>query len=198
MTEERNKAEEPLETTIVEEAAETTDKPENEEQAAETINTEEDIFAAMQNEMSRLQDEVSLAKDQVLRAAAEVQNIKRRAQLDVEKAHKFALDKFVESLLPVVDSLELGLKNAADTDDANTGMREGMELTLKLMIDTLAKNGVEQLNPIGEPLDPNYHQAITMLPNPELEPNTVMDVVQKGYTLNGRCVRPAMVVVVAG
>ncbi len=197
MTEERNKAEEPLETTIVEEAAET-DKPENEEQAAETINTEEDIFAAMQNEMSRLQDEVSLAKDQVLRAAAEVQNIKRRAQLDVEKAHKFALDKFVESLLPVVDSLELGLKNAADADDANTGMREGMELTLKLMIDTLAKNGVEQLNPIGEPLDPNYHQAITMLPNPELEPNTVMDVVQKGYTLNGRCVRPAMVVVVAG
>ena len=198
MTEERNKAEEPLETTIVEEAAETTDKPENEEQAAETINTEEDIFAAMQNEMSRLQDEVSLAKDQVLRAAAEVQNIKRRAQLDVEKAHKFALDKFVESLLPVVDSLELGLKNAADADDANTGMREGMELTLKLMIDTLAKNGVEQLNPIGEPLDPNYHQAITMLPNPEMEPNTVMDVVQKGYTLNGRCVRPAMVVVVAG
>ena len=198
MTEERNKAEEPLETAIVEEAVEPTTEPENEEQTAETTSTEEDIFAAMQNEMSRLQDEVSLAKDQVLRAAAEVQNIKRRAQLDVEKAHKFALDKFVESLLPVVDSLELGLKNAADADDANTGMREGMELTLKLMIDTLAKNGVEQLNPIGEPLDPNYHQAITMLPNPEMEPNTVMDVVQKGYTLNGRCVRPAMVVVVAG
>lgn len=198
MTEERNKAEEPLETAIVEEAVEPTAEAENEEQAAETISTEEDIFAAMQNEISRLQDEVSLAKDQFLRATAEVQNIKRRAQLDVEKAHKFALDKFVESLLPVVDSLELGLKNAADTDDANTGMREGMELTLKLMIDTLAKNGVEQLNPIGEPLDPNYHQAITMLPNPEMEPNTVMDVVQKGYTLNGRCVRPAMVVVVAG
>lgn len=198
MTEERNKAEEPLETAIVEEAVEPSTETENEEQTAETTSTEEDIFAAMQNEMSRLQDEVSLAKDQVLRAAAEVQNIKRRAQLDVEKAHKFALDKFVESLLPVVDSLELGLKNAADADDANTGMREGMELTLKLMIDTLAKNGVEQLNPIGEPLDPNYHQAITMLPNPEMEPNTVMDVVQKGYTLNGRCVRPAMVVVVAG
>lgn len=198
MTEERNKAEEPLEAAIVEEAVEPTAEAENEEQAAETISTEEDIFAAMQNEMSRLQDEVSLAKDQVLRAAAEVQNIKRRAQLDVEKAHKFALDKFVESLLPVVDSLELGLKNAADTDDANAGIRKGMELTLKLMIDTLAKNGVEQLNPIGEPLDPNYHQAITMLPNPEMEPNTVMDVVQKGYTLNGRCVRPAMVVVVAG
>lgn len=198
MTEERNKAEEPLEPTIIEEAVEPTTETENEEQAAETTSTEEDIFAAMQNEMSRLQDEVSLAKDQVLRAAAEVQNIKRRAQLDVEKAHKFALDKFVESLLPVVDSLELGLKNAADTDDANTGMREGMELTLKLMIDTLAKNGVEQLNPIGEPLDPNYHQAITMVPNPEMEPNTVMDVVQKGYALNGRCVRPAMVIVVAG
>ena len=198
MTEERNKAEEPLEPAIVEEAVEPTNETENEEQAAETTSTEEDIFAAMQNEISRLQDEVSLAKDQFLRATAEVQNIKRRAQLDVEKAHKFALDKFVESLLPVVDSLELGLKNAADTDDANTGMREGMELTLKLMIDTLAKNGVEQLNPIGEPLDPNYHQAITMLPNPEMEPNTVMDVVQKGYTLNGRCVRPAMVVVVAG
>ena len=124
--------------------------------------------------------------------------MKRRAQLDVEKAHKFALDKFVESLLPVVDSLELGLKNAAEGDEANAAMREGMELTLKLMIDTLAKNGVEQLNPMGEPLDPNYHQAITMIPNPEMQPNTVMDVVQKGYALNGRCVRPAMVVVVAG
>lgn len=201
MTEDQNKPEEHVEEaaateqakaeeTVVEEAAEGTV-----ETAEEQASAEEDAFAALQNELVRAQEDLVTAKEQALRAAAEAQNIKRRAQQDVEKAHKFALDKFVEHLLPVVDSLENGLKSVEASDGAHDAMREGMELTLKLFVDTLNKHQVEQLNPVGEPLDPNFHQAMTMVPNPDMEPNTVMDVIQKGYTLNGRVVRPAMVVV---
>ena len=201
MTEEQNKPEEQVEETVVEEAvveasaeavaAESSDV----EQPVVEEAAEEDALSALQNELVRAQEELSKAQDQALRAVAEAQNIKRRAQQNVEKAHKFALDKFVQSLLPVVDSLENGLKSVEATDGAHDAMREGMELTLKLFVDTLAKHQVEQLNPVGEPLDPNFHQAMTMVPNPDMEPNTVMDVIQKGYTLNGRVVRPAMVVV---
>ncbi len=167
----------------------------SEEGDVEVLSPEEDALVSLQNELVRAQDDLNKAKDQAIRAVAEAQNVKRRAQQDVEKAHKFALDKFVESLLPVVDSLENGLKSVDSADESQSAMREGMELTLKLFVDTLAKNNVEQLNPVGEPLDPNFHQAMTMVPNPDMEPNTVMDVVQKGYSLNGRVVRPAMVVV---
>ena len=200
MTEDQNKPEEHVEEAavaeeakaeeVVAEAAEGTV-----ETAEEHASAEDDAFAALQNELVRAQDDLVTAKEQALRATAEAQNIKRRAQQDVEKAHKFALDKFVEHLLPVVDSLENGLKSVEASDGAHDAMREGMELTLKLFIDTLNKHQVEQLNPVGEPLDPNFHQAMTMVPNPDMEPNTVMDVIQKGYTLNGRVVRPAMVVV---
>ncbi len=202
MTEERNHQEEQMKAELNEQldAVATPDRAEeqqDEQDTKEACAAAEDSLAVFQNEIARLEQEMGLARDQALRAMAEVQNVKRRAEQDVEKAHKFALDKFVESLLPVVDSLEQGLKNASAAEDSQAAMREGMELTLKLMLDTLAKHKVEQLNPMGEPLDPNFHQAITMVPNPDMEPNTVMDVVQKGYSLNGRCVRPAMVVVAA-
>ncbi|MCL6269999.1 nucleotide exchange factor GrpE [Sansalvadorimonas sp. 2012CJ34-2] len=193
MTEEQAKPEDQVEKAkAVEEAAVV---EETQETAVET-NAAEDSLVELQNELTRAQEELSRAQDQALRAVAEAQNVKRRAQQDVEKAHKFALDKFVESLLPVVDSLENGLKSVEVSDSSeHDAMREGMELTLKLFVDTLAKFNVEQVNPVGEPLDPNFHQAMTMVPNPDMEPNTVMDVIQKGYTLNGRVVRPAMVVV---
>ena len=145
----------------------------------------------------RAREELEKAQDQVLRATAEVQNVKRRARLDVEKAHKFALDKFVSSLLPVVDGLENGLKCASGSDTADAAMREGMELTLKLLLEALKKHGVEAVDPVGQPLDPNRHQAVTMVPSPDKAPNTVIDTIQKGYLLNGRVVRPAMVVVAA-
>ncbi|MTI15107.1 nucleotide exchange factor GrpE [Sansalvadorimonas verongulae] len=198
MTEEQNKPEEHVEEVAAEEASaeaveETVEQPV--EGADEQAGAEEDAMSVLQNELVRAQEDLQQAKETALRAAAEAQNVKRRAQQDVEKAHKFALDKFVESLLPVVDSLENGLKSVESSDGAHDAMREGMELTLKLFVDTLNKHQVEQLNPVGEPLDPNFHQAMTMVPNPDMEPNTVMDVIQKGYTLNGRCVRPAMVVV---
>ena len=200
MTEEQNKPEEHVEEVAAEETAagqveEAEEQPSEEQQAEEQVNSEEDALSTLQNELVRAQEDLQQAKETALRAAADAQNIKRRAQQDVEKAHKFALEKFVENLLPVVDSLENGLKSVEASDGAHDAMREGMELTLKLFVDTLGKHQVEQLNPVGEPLDPNFHQAITMVPNPDMEPNTVMDVIQKGYTLNGRVVRPAMVVV---
>ena len=190
MTEEQAKPKDQVEETTASEES----VVESEEVGAEDVAAE-DSLTTLQEELTRAQAELTKAQDQALRAVAEAQNTKRRAQQDVEKAHKFALDKFVESLLPVVDSLENGLKSVEVSDSEHDAMREGMELTLKLFVDTLAKFNVEQVNPAGEPLDPNYHQAMTMVPNPDMEPNTVMDVIQKGYTLNGRCVRPAMVVV---
>ncbi|SHF30502.1 molecular chaperone GrpE [Modicisalibacter ilicicola DSM 19980] len=151
---------------------------------------EADVLAARVEE---LEQSLAEAKDQALRAAAEAQNVRRRADQDVEKARKFALEKFVKELLPVVDSLEKALD--AMNEGASEAHREGVSMTLKLQLDVLAKFGVEAVDPAGEPFDPQYHEAMTMVPSGEVEPNTVMDVVQKGYLLNGRLVRPAMVVV---
>ncbi|PJE78854.1 Protein GrpE [invertebrate metagenome] len=151
--------------------------------------------------IATLTDELAKAKDQVLRAFAEMENIKRRARMDVEKAHKFGLEKMVKALLPIVDSLEKGIESAANTEGSNAqneALKEGMTLTLKLFTDTLGQFDIKQLNPEGEPFDPNFHQAMSMVPNPDMEPNTVMTVFQKGYTLSDRIVRPAMVVVSKG
>ena len=141
-----------------------------------------------------LEEELNAAKDQVLRAAAEAQNARRRAEQDAEKARKFALERFVKELLPVVDSLEKALESMQGDENA-TGHREGLEMTLKMQLSALEKFGVKPLEPQGEPFNPQYHEAMTMVPNPAMEPNTVIDVLQKGYTLNDRLVRPAMVVV---
>lgn len=166
--------------------------------AADEVVTDDDILAdpeadVLAARVEELEQELGEAKDQALRAAAEAQNVRRRAEQDVEKARKFALEKFVKELLPVVDSLEKALD--AMGEDASEVHREGVSMTLKLQLDTLAKFGVEAVEPQGEPFDPQYHEAMAMVPNPELDPNTVMDVMQKGYLLNGRLVRPAMVVV---
>ena len=162
------------------------------EEATEEIVSQD---SALEQQLEELTDQLAQAKDQVLRAHAESQNIKRRAEQDVEKAHKFALDKFVGELIPVMDSLEKGLESAEQAEGNHEGVLEGMRLIQKQFLDAMAKFKVEQVNPVGEPFDPNFHQAISMVPNPDMESNTVMDVFQKGYTLHGRVVRPAMVVV---
>lgn len=133
--------------------------------------------------------------DQLLRARAELENMARRQARELENAHKFALDNFVRELLPVRDSLELGRSaaNAADADLAR--LREGTELTLKLFGDVMAKFGVERIAPEGEPFNPEFHQAMSMQPRADVAPNTVVAVIQPGYTLNGRLVRPALVMV---
>jgi molecular chaperone GrpE len=140
-------------------------------------------------------EEKTLAKDQSLRVAADVQNIRRRAEQDVEKAHKFALEKFAGDLLPIVDSLERGLELSSGEDEALRPMREGMQLTLKMFADTLKRYGAEAVDPHGEPFNAEHHQAMAMQESADVEPNTVLKVFQKGYQLNGRLLRPAMVVV---
>jgi len=135
-------------------------------------------------------------KDQALRARAEMENVRRRAARDVENAHKYALEKFAGDLLPVLDSLEKAVEaaEAAHIDDGGA-ITEGVGLSLKLFLSTCAKAGIDQVDPHGQPFDPQLHEAIAMVPNPDAEPNSVLEVMQKGYTLNGRLVRAAKVVV---
>lgn len=149
-------------------------------------------------EVETLKIEVRELQDQVLRTQAEMQNVRRRAELDVEKAHKFALEKFVKELLPVADSLEKAVESTEgqeDTGELLASIREGAAMTLNLFMNSLQKFNVEQINPLGEPFDPQRHEAMSMVPAPDAEPNSVVAVVQKGYMLNERLVRPAMVVV---
>jgi molecular chaperone GrpE len=137
------------------------------------------------------------ANDRLLRSIAEMENVRRRAQRDVENAHKFAVEKMLGDLFPVLDSMEKAVETAENSDQGEDAVAivEGMALSLKLFVDTLAKAGVEQIDPFGEPFDPQLHEAMAMVPNPDAEPNTVMDVMQKGYVLNGRLVRAAKVIV---
>ena len=145
--------------------------------------------------LSRAQAKADEHYEQMMRAHAELDNLKKRHARDLENAHKFALDKFVAELLGVWDSLELG-HNAAQDENADIGkLLEGTELTLKMLGDAMAKFGVEQIDPIDQPFNPEFHQAMSMQPRADVPANTVVAVVQKGYTLNGRLVRPAMVMV---
>lgn len=150
------------------------------------------------SEADALAAQVQEYQEQMLRAQAEMQNVRRRAEIDVEKAHKFALEKFVKELLPVADSLEKAVESTEGHENAGevvASIREGVEMTLNLFMSSLKKFNVEQINPVGEPFDPQQHEAMSMVPAPDAEPNSVVAVVQKGYLLNGRVVRPAMVVV---
>ena len=131
--------------------------------------------------------------DRYLRAAAELENVRKRASRDVEKAHKFALERFCSELLAVKDSLEIGLATADKADVQS--LLAGKEATLKLLTTTMERFGVVELNPEGEPFDPQEHEAMSMQPSSELEPGSVLTVFQKGYALNGRLLRPARVVV---
>ncbi|WP_127476758.1 nucleotide exchange factor GrpE [Sulfurivermis fontis] len=132
--------------------------------------------------------------NQVLRLQAELENNRRRAERDVENAHKYALDRFTQDLLPVRDSLELALA-AIGPDSALDRLREGTELTLKMLTQAMEKYGIREVNPVGQPFNPEQHQAMSMQESTEVAPNCVLAVMQKGYTLNDRLVRPALVVV---
>ena len=149
-------------------------------------------------DLEALQAKVQEFQEQVLRSQAEMQNVRRRAENDVEKAHKFAVEKFVRELLPVVDSLEKAVESTEgheSSGDLVASIRQGVELTLGMFLSGLKKFNVERLDPVGEPFDPQYHEAMSMVPAPNTEPNSVVAVMQKGYLLNGRVVRPAMVMV---
>jgi len=145
--------------------------------------------------LTELKAKVDENWDLYLRAAAEVENVRKRAARDVENAHRFALENFGRDLLAVVDSLEIGL-DAAHTADA-AALREGSEATCKLLKNTLERFGITEIDPAGEPFDPQQHEAISMMPSDSAEPGSVLTVVQKGYALNGRLLRPARVIVAA-
>ena len=152
----------------------------------------EDIQCKATENVQDLLAEIESLRDKVLRAEAEMQNVRRRADRDVENAHKFGLERLVQQILPVVDSLEKALEAKTNQDDP---VIQGVELTFKLLQDLMSKESINVIDPLGEPFDPNLHEAMSMIENRELEPNSVFAVVQKGYTLNERLVRPAMVMV---
>jgi len=133
---------------------------------------------------------------QVLRAKAEVENMQRRSERDISNARKFALESFVNDLIPVLDSLEQGMSIENSTE--SEGMREGLELTMKLFVDAMTKHGVERLDPTGHPFNPEHHEAMSMIETADVEPDHIMQVFQKGYLLNKRVVRPARVIVARG
>ena len=194
---EKTAANDEPQTSPVEESTEATMDEVNAEIEAELMD-DMDAEAAeqeQQSETEQLKAQVATANDQVLRVQAAMQNVRRRAERDVESAHKFALDKFAADLLPVVDNLERALAAIDSADEGQKAVAEGLELTLKSFMEVLARHKIEAIDPAGQPFDAELHQAVSMVPNPDLEHNTVMDVFQKGYTLNGRLVRPAMVVV---
>jgi molecular chaperone GrpE len=154
--------------------------------------------ATLLAEIEQLQDQLAEAKDQVLRTAADAQNTRRRAEKDVENAHKYALEKFAAALLPVADNLERALEAADRNNEAVRPLAEGVELTSKALQDVLNRFEIQALDPLGAPFDPQFHEAVSMVENPNVEPNTVQLVMQKGYTLHGRLLRPAMVMVARG
>lgn len=133
--------------------------------------------------------------DLYMRSQADLDNVRRRAERDVQNAHKYGTEKFINELLPILDSMELGLQAVNGDDEAAKQLVEGMQLTLKMFRDAMEKFGVTALDPQGEAFNPEFHQAMSMQESAEVEPNTVMVVMQKGYMLNERLIRPAMVMV---
>ncbi|WP_017445062.1 nucleotide exchange factor GrpE [Gayadomonas joobiniege] len=169
------------------------------EQAEQAENEKDQLIETLQSQLAAAERTVEEQKDSVIRAKAEVENVRRRATLDVEKAHKFALEKFSSELLPVADNLERALQAADSDNEQLKPLIEGIELTLKSFESTIAKFGMEIVSPEkGDALNPELHQAMSMIPDPEVEPNKIINCLQKGYTLNGRLLRPAMVMVAAG
>ncbi|MEN3759912.1 nucleotide exchange factor GrpE [Aeromonas veronii] len=159
------------------------------------VTAEQARIAELEAQLETALQKASEERERALRTAAEMENLRRRTELDVEKAHKFALEKFANELLPVLDNLERAIELADKENEALKPMIEGVELTLKSMQSGVAKFGLVALDPINQPFDPNAHQAMSMVPSADVAPNTVIAVMQKGYDLNGRVIRPAMVMI---
>lgn len=168
----------------------------NEEAAPEaqaaTQTHPEDVQALLEDARNKADEHWN----QCVRLQAELDNLRKRAERDVANAHKFALEKFATDLLPVRDSLEMGIAAAGEGNEVDpVKLKEGSELTLKMLGDAMARFGIQEVNPEGEKFNPEYHEAMSMQERGDVEPNTVVAVIQKGYTLNERLIRPAMVMV---
>ena len=167
----------------------------NAQETAEGELMQEVTIESLQVELAAAQDKVDAYKDEAVRAMAETQNVRRRAEQDVAKAHKFGQEKLVNELVDLIDNLERAITASKAENATLQNLLEGVEMSQTMLLDGLKKFNVEQIDPHGEPFNPELHSAMTAIPNPEMEPNTVMEVFQKGYTLNSRLIRPAMVVV---
>jgi len=168
--------------------ADAQDAPEGEQPA--------DEMSLLQEQLEAAEAAAGMARDELLRVQAEMQNLRRRTEQDIEKAHKFGQEKFSTELLAVMDNLERSAAAAeASEDEAVQAIKEGVELTLKGFMDCFKRFNIEAVDPLGEPFDPQLHQAMSIQESPDAEPNSVIAVMQKGYTLHGRVIRPAMVMV---
>ena len=173
--------------TKIDEAVEST-----ESETAESTESEE---VSLETQLADAQAKADENWDQLMRTKAEMENIRRRSEKELSNARKYALEKFAQELLPVIDSMEMGLAAAQDENADVRKLREGTEMTLKMFETAIDKFGIKSVHPHGEEFNPEHHQAMTMLDSQEHEPNMIIDVMQKGYLLNERLVRPAMVVV---
>jgi molecular chaperone GrpE len=191
MSNEENKVTEAELDQIIAEA----EKVEEAELNEESVDEQEAKIAQLEAALLSSESKVKEQQDSVLRAKAEVENMRRRTEQEVDKARKYALNKFAEGLLPVIDNLERAVQAADAENEAVKPILEGVELTHKTFVDTVAKFGLTEINPEGEVFNPEYHQAMSIQESPDHESNTVMFVMQKGYELNGRVIRPAMVMV---
>ncbi|MCQ9121133.1 nucleotide exchange factor GrpE [Rodentibacter pneumotropicus] len=186
-----NTTEEPVEEIQKEEVEQVQAEDPLEEAIARVQELEEQLKAQVEETTKKEQD-------LLLRTRAEIDNIRRRTEQDIEKAHKFALEKFSKDILNTIDNLERALATPANTEDESIkALFDGVELTLKELISTVARFGVEAVGVVGETFNPDLHQAISMQPAEGFESNQITTVLQKGYTLNGRVIRPAMVMVAA-
>ncbi|MBE1288103.1 MAG: nucleotide exchange factor GrpE [Alteromonadaceae bacterium] len=177
-------------------SADTAQKPENTDTAEVVeIDPKDAQISELQAQLAQAQQALHDQKEGALRALAEGENAKRRAETEIDKARKFALEKFAGDLLPVIDSLDQAVRYADPSNEALKPVLEGLELTQKTFNDTVTKHGLVVLDPQGEAFNPEQHQAMSMQESTEVPPNTVIAVVQKGYEINGRLLRPAMVMV---
>ncbi len=178
---------------------------EKQTEVSDNDQSEEDMTEAQEPQAAADEDIHLLLEDarnkadehwnDLLRTRAELDNLRKRSTRDLENAHKFGMEKFIQEILPVWDSLAMAVTAASDDSVDLAKMREGMDLTLKMMSSAMDKFNIEEVNPDGQPFDPELHQAMSMQESADAAPNTVINVFQKGYLLNGRLIRPAMVVV---
>ncbi|MDC9729316.1 MAG: nucleotide exchange factor GrpE [Methyloprofundus sp.] len=179
---------------VLEQAADIDKQAEENDEAVEVEAVEVSV-EDLQKQLAKAEKKAADNLDKALRVQAEMENLKRRTQKDLDSAHKYGLEKFAKELLAVIDSLELGIQAATSDLPEVLKLKEGSELTIAQFEAVFAKFNIEAINPIGEAFNPEFHQAMTMVPSPDAEPNSVINVFQKGYVLNGRLIRPAMVVV---
>jgi len=178
--------------------------PDEEGQDNSSAGNEEKLITSashdeLMQQLGAAEEKANQYWERILRMQAESENIARRSERDLSNAHKFALDKFTAELLPIVDSLELCAASVpAGMQEAAKSVVEGVDLTLKMFYSAMEKFGINQVNPVGQPFNPEFEQAISMQEDGKVAPNTVLSVLQKGYTLNGRLIRPALVVVSRG